>query len=387
MSNTVVIIALSLMVVFSPFLSHITRIPVVVIEIMLGSVIGYFGVFGENEFFDIIAHIGFLYLMFLAGMEVNLKEFGFEKKTLMRRTVIFFAMTYVLSFLVFAYFDLSAVYLVALPIFSLGMLMALIKEYGKQEPWLALALNIGIAGEVISILAMTILNGGLTYGFNVDFFLTLLVLVGFLIGFVLFFKAIKILFWWYPSLKTMIMPHEDGKDKDVRFSMALLFILVGIMLHFKIDAVLGAFLAGMLIVTYFKHKTDLPEKLSSFGFGFLVPIFFIHVGSTLSLDAFLDPEILQLATAIACTMIVIRLIAGTSAFAGYFGFKNALLFSLSNSMPLTFLVAIATLGYEAQAISHEEYYAFIVASMGSAIILMIIIKIINTYFHEYESRD
>jgi len=387
MSNTVVIIALSLMVVFSPFFSHITRIPVVVIEIMLGSIVGYFGVFGENEFFDIIAHIGFLYLMFLAGMEVNLKEFGFEKKTLMRRTVIFFAVTYLLSFSVFAYFDLSAVYLIALPIFSLGMLMALIKEYGKQEPWLALALNIGIAGEVISILAMTILNGGLTYGFNMDFFLTLLVLVGFLIGFVLFFKAVKILFWWYPSLKTMIMPHEDGKDKDVRFSMALLFILVGIMLHFKIDAVLGAFLAGMLIVTYFKHKTELPEKLSSFGFGFLVPIFFIHVGSTLSLDAFLDPEILQLAVAIAGTMVAIRLIAGTSAFAGYFGFKNALLFSLSNAMPLTFLVAIATLGYDAKAISHEEYYAFIVASMGSAIILMISIKIIHTFVPNDALKD
>ncbi|MDD2951322.1 MAG: cation:proton antiporter [Sulfuricurvum sp.] len=381
MSNTVVIITLSLLVLLSPFLSRVSRIPVVVVEIMMGSFAAYFGFLVENELFKIIAEVGFLYLMFLAGMEVDLKGFQFEKKSLIRRTILFFLMVYGFSFALVAYFHLSEVYMVSFPIFSLGMLMALIKEYGRNEPWLALALNIGIAGELISILAMTVLNGGLTYGFNIDFFFTLLVLVGFLIGFVLFFRGIRILFWWYPGLKTLIMPMEDSKDQDVRFSMALLFILIGVMLHFKIDAILGAFLAGMLITTYFKHKIELPEKLSSFGFGFLVPIFFIHVGSTLSLDAFSDPLILELALVIAIGIVSIRLIAGISAFTGYFGFKNALLFSLSNSMPLTFLVAIATLGYHAQAISHDEYYAFIMASMGSAIFLMIAIKILYSFFN------
>jgi Kef-type K+ transport system membrane component KefB len=158
------------------------------------------------------------------------------------------------------------------------------------------------------------------------------------------------------------------------------------MVHFKIDAILGAFLAGMLITTYFKHKTELPEKLSSFGFGFLVPIFFIHVGSTLSLNAFMDQKILELALAIASGIILIRLLAGVISFSGYFGFRNALLFSFSNSMPLTFLVAIATLGYEANAITHDEYYAFIVASMGSGIFLMVVIKILYTLFTKNNSQ-
>lgn len=386
MSNTVVIITLSLLVMLSPFLSRVSKISVVVIEIMLGSIAGYFGLLGENEFFKIIAEVGFLYLMFLAGMEVDLKGFKFEQKSLLRRTILFFVLVYAFSFAVFSYFHLSAVYMVAFPIFSLGMLVALIKEFGRGEPWLALALNIGIIGELISILSMTLLNGGLTYGFNMEFGFTLLVLLGFLIGFVVFFRAIRILFWWYPGLKILIMPHEDGKDQDVRFSMALLFILIGIMVHFKIDAILGAFLAGMLITTYFKHKTELPEKLSSFGFGFLVPIFFIHVGSTLSLNAFMDQKILELALAIASGIILIRLLAGVISFSGYFGFRNALLFSFSNSMPLTFLVAIATLGYEAKAITHDEYYAFIVASMGSGIFLMVFIKILYTFFKKSETN-
>lgn len=381
MSNSVVIITLSLLVLLSPFLSRITKVPVVVVEILLGSLAGYFGFLVENELFKIIAKVGFLYLMFLAGMEVNLKEFGFAKSSLLRRTVIYFLILYACSFALFVYFDLSAVYLVAFPIFSLGMLMALVKEYGKNEPWLALALNIGVIGELVSIIALTVLSGGLEYGYNREFAFTLGGLFLFLIGFVLFFRGIRILFWWYPGLKTLIMPHDDSKDQDIRFSMALMFIMVAAMLYLKIDVVLGAFLAGMFIATYFKHKTELPEKLSSFGFGFLVPIFFIHVGSTLSLNAFLDSTILDNALFIAAVMIAIRLIA-SMAYYGYLGIKDTLLFSLSNSMPLTFMVAAATLGYDAKAITHNEYYAFIVASMGSGIFLMILIKILYIFFNK-----
>ncbi|MDD5716211.1 MAG: cation:proton antiporter [Sulfuricurvum sp.] len=380
MSDIVVIITLSLLVLFSPFFSRITKIPVVVVEIMLGSLAAYFGLLVENELFKIIAKVGFLYLMFLAGMEVNLKEFGFAKSSLLRRTIIYFVMLYSCSLGLFFYLNLSSVYLVALPIFSLGMLMALVKEYGKNKPWLALALNIGIIGELVSIIALTILSGGLEYGYNRDFVFVLGSLFLFLIGFVLFFRAIRIVFWWYPGLKTLIMPHDDGKDQDIRFSMALMFIMIAVMLYLKIDVVLGAFLAGVFIATYFKHKTDLPEKLSSFGFGFLVPIFFIHVGSTLSLDAFSDTNILLSALFISGSMITIRFVSSMVAYSGYLGYKNTILFSLSDSMPLTFLVAIATLGYEASAISHDEYYAFIVASMGSGIILMILIKILYTLF-------
>lgn len=381
MSNSVVIVTLSLLIMFSPFLSRVTKLPVVVVEILLGSVAAYFGLLVENELFKIIAKVGFLYLMFLAGMEVNLKEFGFAKSSLLRRTIIYFAMLYGCSFSLYIYFDLSAVYLVAFPIFSLGMLMALVKEYGKNEPWLALALNIGIVGELMSIMALTILSGGLEYGYNREFAITLGGLFAFLIGFVLLFRGIRILFWWYPGLKTLIMPHDDGKDQDIRFSMSLMFILVAGMLYLKIDVVLGAFLAGTFIATYFKHKTELPEKLSSFGFGFLVPIFFIHVGSTIALNAFTDPKILNMAFFIGSAIISIRLVSSLVAYLGYLGLKNTILFSLSDSMPLTFTVAIATLGFQANAISHDEYYAFIVASMGSGIFLMILIKILYAFFN------
>jgi Kef-type K+ transport system membrane component KefB len=378
--SSTIIISISLLIILAPFLSKVTFLPIVVVEIVLGALGGYFGFFEESEILSLIAHVGFLYLMFLAGMEVDLHNFKMGQGTLLKRTVVYFVMLYTLSFVAYLYFDLSAVYLVAFPIFSLGILMALVKEYGKDEAWLSLALNIGIIGELVSILAITILSGGLEYGYNMQFLLTMLWLVLFLAVFILVFKGARVLFWWFPGLKLIIMPYRDTKDTDIRLSMSLMFIMVAVMLIIRIDAVLGAFLAGLFITTFFKHKTELPKKLSSFGFGFLVPIFFIHVGSTLPINAFVDKEVLSHALFIASAIVTIRLISSLVAYRGYLGFKNTILFSLSDSMPLTFLVAIATLGLHAKAISPTEYYAFVVASMLSAVVLMVVIKILHRFF-------
>lgn len=373
------IVALSLAVILSPIFAKITRIPIVVIEILLGSLGGYLGFFGHSDMFALIAKVGFLYLMFLAGMEINLREFTKMRSGLIQRASAYFLTLYTLSLCAYWYFNLSPIYIVTLPIFSLGMIMALIKEYGKNEPWLNLALIIGIVGELISIVALTILSGALSFGFGFEFYkamgtLTLIVICG-----ILFFKGMKTLFWWFPELKNMIMPPQNAKDQDVRFSMALFFILVAVMLYLKIDMVLGAFMAGMFITMFFGHKRELADKLSSFGFGFLAPIFFIFVGSTLNLDAILRTDIITHALFIMAGLVSFRFIGSFLAFHSYLGTRNTVLFALSDSMPLMFIVAVATLGYNAHAISQHEYYAFIVASMLDALTVMIVIKLFYTF--------
>ncbi|MDR1461129.1 MAG: cation:proton antiporter [Campylobacteraceae bacterium] len=374
-----VIIFLAFLLIAAPFLSTFAKIPVIVVEMLLGVFGAYVGLLKGFEVFDMLAHLGFLYLMFLVGMEVDLKEFRFGKKSLLKRTALFFITLYLLSIITTLYFNLNMIYVAVFSIFSLGILMALVKEYGRKEAWLALAINVGVIGELLSIILMIVLSSGLKSGFNLQFLITISMLLGFLALFVLVFKIAKILFWWFPELKIMLMPYQDNKDIDIRLSMALMFILIALMIIIGIDQVLGAFLAGLFIVSFFKHKTELPEKLSSFGFGFLVPLFFIHVGSTLPLDAFTDKEVLKQAFFIFAAIVSIRFISSMVAYASHFGFKNTTLFSLGNSMPLTFLVAVATLAHNTQNISDKEYYAIVVASMISAVALMIVIKILHQY--------
>lgn len=383
-SQIVIIISLSLFIAISPFVSKTLMLPIVVVEILFGILGGHFGFFAESEYFFIIAKVGFLFLMFLAGLEVNLKEFAKIRGSLLWRVVLYFFTLYALAFAIVLYFGLSFIYLVILPIFSLGMIMALLKDYGKDRPWLSLALIIGILGELISIVALTILSGAVSFGFGTEFYKAMATLVLIVAACILFFKLARAFFWWFPEAKRSIMPDIASKEQDIRFSMALFFVMIAIMLYLKIDMVLGAFFAGMFITAFFSHKKDLHDKLFSFGFGFLAPIFFIYVGSTLKLDIVFSAEIFKSAIFLIACMVSMRLVGSFAAFYSYLGFKNTVLFALSDSMPLMFMVAAATLGLHSNTIDTKEYSSIVVASMLDAIALMLVIKGLNFYFERKE---
>lgn len=383
MEKFFLIITVCTIIMISPGVSKLTRTPIVVVEIFLGLFAGYLGLLYDDETLKLVAKFGFVYLMFLAGLEINLKLVKIIKATLAINVILYFIFLYTISGLVCWIFNLGVTYFVALPIFSLGMIMMLIKEYGKDEPWLNLALSIGVVGEVISILALTLFSGWIEYGFNIQFFLSLLTIFSVIVVSILGLRISYILFWWFPEFKNFLIPdsHNDRYNQDIRFSISSLLILVAIMLVLKIDVVLGAFTAGLFFKMFFNQKHELLEKIESFGFGFFVPIFFIYTGSTVKLDM-ITFDILKHAIFIMCAIIIIRLISSYLSFYKYLKFKQTTLFALSDSMPLTFMVAIAMLSFNYGLISQSEYFSFIIASMIDGLFLMIFIRKLN-----YKKKD
>ncbi len=259
--------------------------------------------------------------------------------------------------------------------------MMLIKEYGKEEPWLNLALSIGVVGEIISILALTLFSGWTEHGLSISFFISILTVISVVAITILGLRVFYIAFWWFPELKKFLIPdsQNDRYDQDIRFSISLLLILVSIMLLLKIDVVLGAFTAGLFFKMFFNQKHELLDKIESFGFGFFAPIFFIYTGSTVKLDI-IDLEIMKHAGFIIVAIISIRLISSYLVFFNYLKFKQTALFALSDSMPLTFMVAIAMLSFNYGLITQAEYFSFIIASMIDGLFLMIFIRKLYKWF-------
>ncbi|MBP9490941.1 MAG: cation:proton antiporter [Aliarcobacter sp.] len=382
MEKIYLMITVCAIIMLAPMVSKIIKAPVVVIEIVLGLIAGYLGLIYDDETLKLIAKFGFVYLMFLAGLEINFKLVKIIKATLAWNVVLYFVLLYSIAGFVCWLFDLGLTYFVALPIFSLGMIMMLMKEYGKEEPWLNLALSIGVVGEIISILALTLFSGWTEHGLNISFFISILTIISVVAITVLGLRVFYISFWWFPELKKFLIPDSDNDryDQDIRFSISLLLILVSIMLILKIDVVLGAFTAGLFFKMFFSQKHELQEKIESFGFGFFAPIFFIYTGSTVDLEI-VDLQILKHALFIMAAIISIRLISSYLVFYNYLKFKQTTLFALSDSMPLTFMVAIAMLSYNYGLISQEEYFSFIIASMIDGLFLMILIRKLYKWFN------
>lgn len=375
--NVVLIITISLIIVSSPFFAKLLKLPTTPIEIIFGAIFGYFGFLHEEHLFAIVSEFGFLYLMFIAGTEINLKNTLKTPKELMNKIIIYLIILYSFSITLSLYLELGKIFMVLMPLISVGLIATLSKEYGKT-PWLKLSMTTGAIGEVVSIGFLTLTSAALHSGLGLALAKTIIALTLFLLFMFLLFRAMELIFWWFPHVSTSLMPHDDNKEQDIRLSMGIFFLLVGAMLYLDLELAFGAFLAGIFIPTFFEHKKGLPEKLSSYGFGFLIPIFFIHIGSSFNLEALFMDGLVAKALFITVAMTAMRVIASL-VFIKELRLIDSILMGLSHSMPLTLLIAMATLAFHAKSIDELHYYALILASLFQAISIMIIIKLINNF--------
>jgi len=371
------ILTLSLLIWGSPFVSKVLRIPTPPVEIILGALVAYMGLIGPNQYFDIIAEVGFLYLMFLAGMEVDLKQITQSPKAIIRRSMLFLGLMAFFSVSSGILFHLNTITIISMPLISIGILASLAKTYGKEQPWIKLAFIAGILGEIISIAILTIFDAASTTGVNMTLILKVSYLTGFITVVYLLYKLLRLLFWWLPELKNTLIPKLDTADQDIRLSMALFFILIAIMLYLKLELALGAFIAGVAISAFFHHEKQLEAKISSLGFGFLVPLFFIHVGASFDLRSLMEEGVVTGALLITVLMILARVLAAV-VLKQISGARDALLIALSLSMPLTLLVAVATIGYETKLLNMISYYQLILASIFEILFSMMLIKWISS---------
>lgn len=378
MSNITLILTLSVLIWSSPFIAKLLRMPVPPVEIILGALFTYFGLIGHNEYFALVAEVGFLYLMFLAGMEVDLKAITKSSKQVLQRSMLFLGLMVLFSLGFGLLLGLHHIVIISLPLISIGLLASLSKSYGKDQTWIQLAFIAGVIGEIGSIAVLTVFDVASITGFSV----TLLVKLGYLLLFIvvvyLLYRWLHLLFWWFPELKTILVPKLDTSDQDIRLAISWFFILIAVMLSLGLELALGSFIAGVAISAFFHHEKKLEEKMSSFGFGFLVPLFFIHVGSSFDLRALPLEGVVSGALLIMAVMIAARVFASIALWR-ITGAKNGLLVALSLSMPLTLLVAVATIGYETKLLDLLSYYQLILASLFEILFSMVAIKVLQKH--------
>ncbi|MSN95904.1 cation:proton antiporter [Campylobacter sp. FMV-PI01] len=378
MNEILLLITLSFVIFTSPYIANLIKLPISATEIILGIVLGSAGFLPENEYFKIVADVGFYYLMFLAGAKVDLKILLKTDKKILKLSLFYMLLLYIFTTIGVYSLNLNTIIIIIIPIMSVGILSTLYKEYSKDQIWLSMAMLVGVIGEVISIALLTILNAYSKYGLDIKLFINLSALIGFLVVTALAFRYLDLIFWWYPSFKKILMPQFDKNEKDIRLSISLLIFIIAVMMILELKIVVGSFIAGSLITTFFKEKQDLAKKLESFGFGFLVPIFFAYIGSTVNLDVILMDGVISGVVILSVVMLIARVLA-SFVFAKVLGVIGSVLFGISLNIPLTLLIATATIAYNANFISDKFYYILILASVFQAVVCITLIKIIYNF--------
>ena len=381
-----IIISISLIIFTSPLISNLLRLPTIAVEITLGALAAYFAFIVEHSILELVAELGFLYLMFLAGLEVDLKKLVNISGNLFKKAILYNVILFSLSAAITLYLDLGYIFIVVLPLISIGLLAALKKEYG-DVPWIQLSITVGLIGEIVSIFALTTVSAALEFGINFEFYKTMFLFTIFLISMLFVYKLFHNLIWWYPEIKAYLMPEVDHQEQDIRISMAIFFLMITVMIYLHLEVAFGAFIAGTFITTFFEeHNKQLPHKLEHFGFGWLVPIFFIYVGSSFELESIFQDGLVYNALMIVFVMIFIRVVASL-LFIREMGWNKFFMIGLSHAMPLTLLIAVATLAYHNHSITQFYYYAFILAAIVEVLVVMIAIRLISNLVNLNESSN
>jgi len=311
-SNSIYMIFTIATILFtSPYIASFVKLPTAPIEIVLGAVAAYFAFLNPtNEIFTLMAEVGFFYLMFLAGTEVNLNLLLKLEKDVFIKGSLYLLILYISSLFFVKIFKLPFIFTFMFSLISVGLIMALFKEFGKDEKWLNLSMNIGVLGELLSIVLLTIVASALENGLGEEFVKSITLLFVFMGAIFLIFRFFKVIFWWHPEWKNFLVPTKGDKDeKDIRTSMTIFFLMVALMFILHLEIAFGAFIAGVFIATFFEHKEQLPHKLATFGFGFMIPIFFIHIGSKFELRYLFIEKLVLEAVLITVVMIVVRFLS------------------------------------------------------------------------------
>ncbi len=342
--NAVTLLLYALGAFLVPLASEPLGVPAALGEILYGVVLGPHGVglFQANPFATFLSELGFGFLMFLAGLEIDFSRVEGASRRHISLCLATSAAVFMLSWGASALLGLSGFLVLVFGAQSLGILLVTLNELRISRTHLGQTLLlVGSAGELLTLVLLTAMGFHHRYGMGRE----LVVEVGKL-GLILVVAyaalvLLRTLIWWWPHRFSRAIADRDPSEVGVRSGMALMLAFIALASALGIEAILGAFLAGALFSFAFRQRGALEAKLASIGFGFFVPMFFIGIGTNFEIRSLLGLTTVALmlrllAVSVAAKVLSCFVLLGTGMRA-----RECVAGGLLLSAPLTLLVAIA----------------------------------------------
>jgi Kef-type K+ transport system membrane component KefB/Trk K+ transport system NAD-binding subunit len=354
------------------------RLPLVVGEIIAGIIIGQSGfkLVERTPTLDFLAEFGFVFLMFLSGLEVSFTALSHSLRDGKNRlraggpvplALLHFGLTLLLATgigfgLEQLHMTNSAVLMgLILSTTSLGIVMPILKERAiNATPFGQLILISATVSDFASLLLLSLVISVLSHGFSFDILLFLVLLAAFLAAAQLGQWAKRI-----PGVVRMTdeLSHATAQLK-VRGAFALMVILVVLAQALGVQLILGAFLAGAITsMIAGEERTPLREKLDAIGYGFFVPIFFISVGANFDLGALISSRaVLLLVPVLVVAAYLVKLLPSGVYVPGN-GWRKALATGTLLSSRVSLIIAAAAIALDLKMITPATNSAVILLAV------------------------
>ena len=365
----VVLLALVIPIFMARF--QISNVPTAVAEIIVGIIMGSsgFNLITSTHDLTLLSNLGVILLMFLSGMEIDfdlLQRKNNPKgksqagktvdplKTAITAFIGIVIMAFVLAYVLrltglFSEVMLAAIILMTV---ALGVVIATLKEKDiLGRPIGQTILLTAVLGEVIPLLLLTIyasINGG-----NAE---QLWLIILLFVAAIFLLRRFKQPYLWFAKIT------KSTTQLDIRLAFFLIFALVTVAERVGAENILGAFLAGM-VMKLLEPSEATKDKLTSIGYGFFIPIFFIMTGVGLNLRSlFAHPSSLMLLPVLVIFLFIAK-VPVLLTYVRYFQKKNAFAGGFLTATTITIVLPTLQVARKLHAITSTQSDAFILAAV------------------------
>ncbi|HDI6707127.1 TPA: monovalent cation:proton antiporter family protein [Staphylococcus aureus] len=365
---------------------NINFLPVVVAEILMGIVIGnsFLNIVERDSILNILSTLGFIFLMFLSGLEIDFKAFKKDKRARqgqnddessipghLNLALTVFAFIMIISILLAYVFkwlglvDDVLLMVIIISTISLGVVVPTLKEMNIMRTTIGqFILLVAVLADLVTMILLTVYGaingqGGSTI---------------WLIGILVVFTAISYILGVQFKRMSFLQKLMDGTTQiGIRAVFALIILLVALAEGVGAENILGAFLAGV-VVSLLNPDEEMVEKLDSFGYGFFIPIFFIMVGVDLNIPSLIkEPKLLIIIPILIVAFIISKLIP-VMFIRRWFDMKTTIASAFLLTSTLSLVIAAAKISERLDAISAETSGILILSAVITCVFVPIIFK-------------
>jgi Kef-type K+ transport system membrane component KefB len=355
------------LILFVPMLAERLRVPPIVGLVLAGTLVGptVLGLLELDGPIRLLGTAGLLYLMFVAGLELDLGEFQKHRRDAAVFGGLTFAVPMVLSTAAVAAmgYDLLAAVLIASCWASHTLLTYPVFRRAGTHANRAVATSVGatIITDTAALLVLVVVVRGHEGDLGLSFWATLLPSLAVLVG-LLVVVLPRVARWFFAG------PGQDGSMRFT-FTMVALFAAAGLAELAGVEAIIGAFLAGLALNRLVPNGSVLMERVEFLGSSLLIPLFLISVGMLVDPAVLADPSTLAVSAAFIVMALGAKALAALAAgrLLGYGGDEVGAMFALSGAQAAATLAAII-IGLQAGLIDEDTVNAVILVILVTCLV-------------------
>ena len=367
---------------------RVNAVPTAVAEIIIGIVLGAsgFNLVRPTHDLSFLSNLGVILLLFLSGMEINfdllkpgqkskrkkgqIAPFKVALNAFLGVTILSICLALLLKMLgLFGDVMLATIIFMTV---ALGVVIATLKEKDiLNRPIGQTILLTAVLGEVIPLMLLTVyaaINGGNTKQ------LWLIIL--------LFGVAILLLWRFKQPYLWFVKVTKSTTQLDVRLAFFLIFALVTVAERVGVENILGAFLAG-IVMKLLEPSQETADKLTSIGYGFFIPIFFIMTGVKLNLRSLLAHPKSLILLPILVLFLFLAKVPVALVYAQKFGSRNGIAGGFLTATTITIVLPTLAVARKLNVITRLQSDVFILA----AVIVCILCPILFNAIFKLKAED